>query len=215
LDLTPKEEQMRIPTKSEPNNRRTKLKNANEQGFNSFFLSQTSSYFQPLNHPSLIQTKPNQSKPISTPIIIMNALRPTILRTVARQQQQVVRAKTTTVAAATNHKGNPVPPQLRLNYKKENFKKSWLSDPSTYPIIFVVTGAGFMLVGMGINALTTYKDVQISPNKRGATMRAWGEEEHIGVTRRVVEALGGVRAEGLGIDHEKWAKQKKDYLEKK
>jgi hypothetical protein len=144
----------------------------------------------------------------------MNAFRPIILRigAVARQQVQV-RAKATMTVAATT-KGNPVPPQLRLNYKKYDFKKSWLSDPSTYPIIVVISGAACMLVGMSINALTTYKDVQINPNKRGSMLTTWGQEEHKGVTQTIVEATGGVKAEGLGIDHEKWAQQKQEYLKK-
>jgi hypothetical protein len=138
----------------------------------------------------------------------MNALRPTILRTVARQQ---FRGEATVAAT----KGNPVPPQLRLDYKKEGFKSSWLSDPSTYPIIFIISGAGCMLVGMGINALTTNKDVQINPNKRGAMVRSWGEAEHRGVTRTVVEALGGVKAEGKGIDPATWTREKQEYMSKK
>jgi hypothetical protein len=128
------------------------------------------------------------------------------MRSAIRQQ---FRAK-----ATMPNKGNPVPPQLRLDYKKDGFKSSWLSDPSTYPIIAIISGAAFWLVGMGINALTTYKDVQISPNKRGSMMTTWGQEEHKGITRSIVEATGGVKPEGLGIDHEKWAKEKEAALNK-
>jgi hypothetical protein len=34
----------------------------------------------------------------------------------------------------------------------------------------------------------------------------------VGVCERVVKAKGGVKAEGLGIDHEAWAKQKAEYM---
>jgi hypothetical protein len=36
----------------------------------------------------------------------------------------------------------------------------------------------------------------------------------VGVCERVVEGMGGVKAEGLGIDHEAWAKQKAEYMKK-
>jgi hypothetical protein len=122
------------------------------------------------------------------------------------------------MAAATTTatpKGNPVPPQLRLHYKKYDFQKSWLSDPSTYPIMVVISGAACMLVGMSINALVTYKDVQINPNKRGSMWTTWGQQEHKGVTQTIVEAMGGVKSEGLGIDHETWVQQKQEYLNKR
>jgi hypothetical protein len=72
-------------------------------------------------------------------------------------------------------------------------------------------GLTFM-VGMGFNALFGYKDVQINPNKRGSMLTTWGTEKRVGVCERVVKAKGGVKAEGLGIDHEAWAKQKEEYM---
>jgi hypothetical protein len=56
--------------------------------------------------------------------------------------------------------------------------------------------------------------VQINPNKRGSELRTWGQEERRGLVHRIVDAKGGVNAEGLGIDHEAWAKQKEAYLKK-
>ena len=70
------------------------------------------------------------------------------------------------------------------------------------------------MVGMGFNALLGYKDVQINPNKRGAMMQTWGTEHRVGVVERIVEAKGGVRAEGLGIDHQAWQQQKDAYMKK-
>ena len=70
------------------------------------------------------------------------------------------------------------------------------------------------MVGMGMNALFTYKDVQINPNKRGSELTNWGYEERTGVLKRFVDMRGGVKAEGLGIDHSEWAKKKEEYLKK-
>lgn len=88
-----------------------------------------------------------------------------------------------------------------------------MSDPSTYPIIAIMGTAMCFMVGMAANALT-YKGVYVSPSKRGAILTTWGEEEKTGVTEAFVEFRGGVKAEGLGIDHEKWVKQKESYMQK-
>ena len=74
-------------------------------------------------------------------------------------------------------------------------------------------GLTFMC-GMGLNALFGYKDVQINPNKRGSTLTTWGSEHRVGVVEGWVESHGGVNPEGLGIDHEKWAKAKNAYMKK-
>ena len=65
------------------------------------------------------------------------------------------------------------------------------------------------MVGMGANALFGYKDVRISPNKRGSTLQTWGNEERVGVVKTLMRRPA---AEGLGIDHEAWAKQKEEYF---
>ena len=73
-------------------------------------------------------------------------------------------------------------------------------------------GLTFM-VGMGCNALFGYKDVQISPNKRGSMLQNWGHEERRGVIRRIQEDLKGEsNPEGLGIDHEAYVKQRQEYM---
>ena len=128
----------------------------------------------------------------------MNALRPMISRSVAQAtRNQQMRSKAT----------RAIP---RPNY---NFKKEWLSDPSTYPIIVIMSTAMCFMVGMGANALT-YKGVYINPNKRGAVLTTWGEEHKTGVIEAFTEFKGGVKAEGLGIDHEKWAKEKEEYMKR-
>ena len=69
------------------------------------------------------------------------------------------------------------------------------------------------MVGMGINGVA-YKGVYFNPNKRGAVLTTWGEEHQRGVIEAYTEFMGGVKAEGLGIDHEKWAKEKEEYMKK-
>ena len=96
--------------------------------------------------------------------------------------------------------------------QNNNFKKQWLSDPSTYPIMLVM-GAGISwMVGMGFNALFGYKDVQVNPNNRGAVMKDWSKDHRESVMERFANMRGGVAAEGLGIDHEEWAKRKEQYM---
>ena len=127
----------------------------------------------------------------------MNALRPMITRNMARATQTVqYRAKATTAQDIIK--------------RNNQFKKSWLSDPSTYPIMVIMGGGICWMVGMGLNALT-YKDVQISPNSRGAKLKDRSREHRVGILETFVNLKGGVKAEGLGINHEEWAKQKEEY----
>jgi hypothetical protein len=58
--------------------------------------------------------------------------------------------------------------------KKRGFKDNWLSDPSTYPLIVVMCGAGALVVGMSAYYLSQHPDVQISPTKRNSLFRTWG-----------------------------------------
>ncbi|KAL7474657.1 hypothetical protein ACHAW6_000620 [Cyclotella cf. meneghiniana] len=55
-------------------------------------------------------------------------------------------------------------PAMRAEYTKTN----WLSDPSTYPLLVVLAGAGCLCTGFGCYFLATAPDVQISPLKRSA-----------------------------------------------
>lgn len=86
-----------------------------------------------------------------------------------------------------------------------NFKKAWLSDSSTYPLIASLSFCGAFVVGMSINAFKNYKDVQISEKYKHATLRNWGTEK----TTSVTQALSGLgsyhrKPEGLGTDG--WSK---------
>ncbi|CAB9517284.1 expressed unknown protein [Seminavis robusta] len=141
----------------------------------------------------------------------MNSFRPVIQRaTIAAMR----RAQSTAAGPAQGvHNLSPqsaVPPQLRANLDK-GFKANWLSDPSTYPIIVIMGCALTFMTGMGLHALTYYKDLRISPSAKHTEMQTWGSEK---VTP--VVAVVGTRNpyyavayhEGLGVDHEEWLKQK-------
>jgi len=130
---------------------------------------------------------------------IMNALRPMISRSVEQATRNQMRTKATRAA---------FPPRQEYNFKKE-----WLSDPSTYPIIVIMSTAVCFMVGMGINGFC-YKGVYINPNKRGAVLTTWGEEHKAGVVESYMEFMGGVKAEGLGVDHEEWLNEKEEYMTK-
>lgn len=70
-------------------------------------------------------------------------------------------------------------------------------------------GITFMC-GMGVNALVGYKDVQINPNKRGATLQTWGNEERRGVVQHLKE--GKVNPEGLGVNHSEYVTKRDQYM---
>lgn len=97
-----------------------------------------------------------------------------------------------------------------------SFKKSFLSDPSTYPLIVVMACASFFVVGMSANALTHYKDLRISPAVKHETIQTWGKEHRTSVTSQLAsrpigfhaDGLKAIQREGLGINHEEWKKAK-------
>jgi hypothetical protein len=57
-----------------------------------------------------------------------------------------------------------------ITMKKDHasFKRNWLSDPSTYPLLFALGSAIFMAAGVGISCIRNSPDVRIS------TVRNWG-----------------------------------------
>jgi hypothetical protein len=125
----------------------------------------------------------------------------------------ICRAAAAAAARGTSRHASTSTATAREIMQRNNFKKQWLSDPSTYPIIAIMGGGLCWMLGMGLNALT-YKDVQINPNTRGQQMKEFSKDHRVGVLETFVNYSGGVKAEGLGIDHEKWAKEKEEYLKK-
>lgn len=108
---------------------------------------------------------------------------------------------------------------LQEIYQHYSFKKAWLSDPSTYPLIAVMSGATFLILGMSAHALLCLKDVRISPSRKHETLQTWGQEKVPSVLSYVSEGPSFYRdefrsthgGEGLGVDHEAWKKFKEDY----
>lgn len=66
------------------------------------------------------------------------------------------------------------------------------------------------MTGMSVNALCSYKDVRISPEKRNAKMQTWGQEETPSKLSYAVHwnSYQKNMPEGLGVSHEDWQKQK-------
>lgn len=100
---------------------------------------------------------------------------------------------------------------LVLVMQKYSFQKSWLSDPSTYPLIVIMGGAITFMTGMGVHALSSYKDVTLDPKKRNAKLQTWGQTETPSLLSRVIywNSWQKHNPEGLGVDHEEWLESKK------
>lgn len=100
-------------------------------------------------------------------------------------------------------------------YNKADFKKTWLSDPSTYPIIVIMATALSFAVGMSYNGIQ-YKNVKISPSLKHDYVSKDESGPRGKVTEVVArnpggfypEAMKSTRYEGLGVDHEEWVKSK-------
>ena len=61
--------------------------------------------------------------------------------------------------------------------KPASFKQAWLSDPSTYPIMFVIGFAGLMCGGFMLYKFTRCDDVRITSKAKGQVLRTWAEEK--------------------------------------
>lgn len=128
----------------------------------------------------------------------MNAMRLTAPR-IARQ--------------ATRTVSTDIRPAFLPKQYQKSVKKDWLSDPSTYPIIIIMGSALTFMIGMGVHALTTYKDVRIDPTKRNSTLRTWGNEDSKSLAGRAIEwnSWQKTAPEGMGVDHQAWLDGKKEY----
>jgi len=54
------------------------------------------------------------------------------------------------------------------------FKKDWLSDPGSYPVIAVMLIALAGCSAKGTHYLATHPDARIAPSTRAAPLRTWG-----------------------------------------
>jgi hypothetical protein len=60
--------------------------------------------------------------------------------------------------------------------KHNNVKKKLLSDPATYPLIFILGVACAGCSGFGMWFLSTSNDVRIDTGKRARLIRDWSKE---------------------------------------
>ena len=93
----------------------------------------------------------------------------------------------------------------RQDIYQYNFKKAWLSDSSTYPLIASLTFCGAVVVGFTFNAFSNYKDVQISSKYKKALIRDWGEEKTTTVTE-ALSGLGSFHKNPKGLGTSEWTK---------
>jgi hypothetical protein len=101
-----------------------------------------------------------------------------------------------------------------------NFKQNFLSDPSTYPLIAIMTIACSLVVGMSANALGRYKNVRILPSHKHEVIPNWDEanEKYNSVTESITrnpvafhaDGFKALRHEGLGVDHDEWVEKNKN-----
>ena len=104
-------------------------------------------------------------------------------------------------------------------YQTSSFKKNFLSDPSTYPLMVVMSVAGCIIVGMSTNAFLNYKDLRMTPEHKHKVIQDWGQNKRTTVTSVVsqnpvafhAQSFKDIRQEGLGVDHEQWKKSKEAY----
>ena len=108
----------------------------------------------------------------------------------------------------------PKKPFVPASFQKENnFTKNFLSDPSTYPIIVIVSCAVTFMTGMGINALTNYKDLRMSSKTKHEILQNWGEEKQKLVTASIAQNPTIMHSDhwkqirqgqGLGMNHQEF-----------
>lgn len=123
---------------------------------------------------------------------------------VGRTQRVAVARRAATTAASKPKTAQDIIRQ------KADFKQHWLSDPSTYPIMVVMATGIVWMCGMGVNGLGN-KGVLINPNVRGVEMKEeTGSHDGSRIMRKLCASK--VKTEGLGIDHDKFIKQKEEYM---
>lgn len=101
-------------------------------------------------------------------------------------------------------------------YQKQTVKKAFFSDPSTYPLIAIMSFALILVTGMGTHALLYYKNLRIKPEHKHDVLKTWETEPRGTLTEKITrnpiafhsKGFKNLRHEGLGVDHEQWKKDK-------
>jgi len=101
-----------------------------------------------------------------------------------------------------------------------NFKKDFLSDPSTYPIIAILTFICTFVAGGTLHNGYKFKDIRIRPAHKHTELQTWGEDHYTPVTRSLAHIpmlfhshdWQKVRqGEGLGVSHGDFVRRSTDY----
>ena len=57
--------------------------------------------------------------------------------------------------------------------RRKTFRRDWLSDRSSYPLIMIISTGFVFAAGVGVACLASNPDVQLSPSKRLSKIRTW------------------------------------------
>lgn len=108
----------------------------------------------------------------------------------------------------------PTPPIPAALSKNNQFKSNFLSDPSTYPLIVIMSVAMTFVVGASFNGLRS-KNVKITPSAKHETIPKDSGHRTQLIEILTREPMGfhrqgfkDIRYEGLGVNHEEWLKSK-------
>lgn len=71
-------------------------------------------------------------------------------------------------------RSSTIAPARRTLTTWPEFKKNWLSDPGSYPVIAVMCIAVAGCTAKGTHYLATHPDARIAPSVRQANLRTWG-----------------------------------------
>lgn len=63
-------------------------------------------------------------------------------------------------------------------------------------------------MGMTFNAFAHYKDIKITKDRKGETIRTWGKDKTTSFAETMASKDYHAKPEGLGIDHAEWTKAK-------
>jgi len=142
----------------------------------------------------------------------MNALCHAMYRASAVGQRQFL-----STAAAAALKNPSVPRAYQYS-----FKKAFLSDPSTYPLLILMGGTLAFMTVMGMHGLATKKDLRIVPSKKHGVLRTWGQEHvdpwtasfaRMPILMHANEWKHIRQGEGLGMNHLEYKNHSPGYVQ--
>jgi hypothetical protein len=63
---------------------------------------------------------------------------------------------------------------ITMKKNQPSFRKSWLSDPATYPLLFVLGSAMCLVGGVVISCIANSPDVKLTNERKHTIIRTWG-----------------------------------------